>query len=56
MIFGKKGSGKNTLLTKLAIKYNRMGYHVFSDSEIFNTYKLSTDWPGIQLFHNVFAA
>lgn len=46
MIFGKKGSGKNTLLTKLAIKYNRMGYHVFSDSEIFNTYKLSTDWIG----------
>lgn len=46
MIFGKKGSGKNTLLTKLSIKYNRKGYKVFSDSEIFNTYKLSTDWIG----------
>lgn len=46
MIFGKKGSGKNTLLTKWAIKYNRLGYHVYSDSEIFNTYKLDTDWIG----------
>lgn len=46
MIFGKKGSGKNTLLTKLSIKYNKKGYHVYSDSEIFNTYKLSTDWIG----------
>lgn len=46
MIFGKKGSGKNTLLTKLAIKYVKKGYHVYSDSEIFNTYKLSTDWIG----------
>lgn len=46
MIFGKKGSGKNTLLTKWSIKYNRLGYHVYSDSEIFNTYKLDTDWIG----------
>lgn len=46
MIFGKKGSGKNTLLTKLSVKYNKKGYKVFSDSEIFNTYKLSTDWIG----------
>lgn len=46
MLFGKKGSGKNTLLTKLSIKYNAMGYHVFSDSRIFNTYELSTDWIG----------
>lgn len=46
MIFGKKGSGKNTLLTKLSIKYNKLGYHVFSDSRIFGTYKLSTDWIG----------
>lgn len=46
MIFGKKGSGKNTLLTKLSIKYNKMGYKVFSDSEIYNTYKLDTDWIG----------
>lgn len=46
MLFGKKGSGKNTLLTKLSIKYNRMGYKVFSDSDIYNTYKLNTDWIG----------
>lgn len=46
MIFGKKGSGKNTLLTKLSVKYNKLGYHVFSDSEIFNTYKLDTNWIG----------
>lgn len=46
MIFGKKGSGKNTLLTKLSIKYNKLGYKVFSDSEIYNTFKLDTDWIG----------
>lgn len=40
MIFGKKGSGKTTLLTKLSIKYNKMGYKVFSNVEIFGTYKL----------------
>lgn len=46
MLFGKKGSGKNTLLTKLSVKYNRLGYKVFSDSDIYNTYKLNTDWIG----------
>lgn len=46
MLFGKKGSGKNTLLTKLSIKYNKMGYHVFSDSEIYNTFKLDNNWIG----------
>ena len=46
MLFGKKGSGKNTLLTKWSIKYNKLGYTVYSDSEIFNTYKLNTDWIG----------
>ena len=46
MIFGKKGSGKNTLLTKWSIKYNKLGYTVYSDSEIFNTYKLNTNWIG----------
>lgn len=46
MIFGKKGSGKNTLLTKWAIKYTRIGYTVYSDSEIFNTYKLDNNWIG----------
>lgn len=46
MLFGKKGSGKNTLLTKWSIMYNKLGYTVFSDSEIFNTYKLDTNWIG----------
>lgn len=46
MLFGAKGSGKNTFLTKQAIKYNKLGYTVYSDSEIFNTYKLDTDWIG----------
>ena len=46
MIFGKKGSGKNTLLTKWAIKYSKLGYTVYSDSEIFNTYKLDNKWIG----------
>ena len=46
MLFGKKGSGKNTYLTRMALKYNRMGYTVYSDSEIFNTYKLDTNWIG----------
>ena len=46
MIFGQKGSGKNTLLTKWSIKYNKLGYTVYSDSEIFNTYKLDTNWIG----------
>ena len=46
MIFGKKGSGKNTLLTKQALRYQRKGYKVFSDSEIFGTYKLDTNWIG----------
>lgn len=41
MIFGKKGSGKTTLLTKLSIKYNKMGYKVFSNVEIFGCYKLN---------------
>lgn len=40
MIFGKKGAGKTTLLTKLSIKYNKLGYKVFSNVEIFGCYHL----------------
>lgn len=40
MIIGNKGTGKSTLLTKYAIKYNKMGWSVFSNTDIFNTYKL----------------
>lgn len=46
MLFGKKGSGKSTFLTRMAIKYNRLGYHVFSNSEIYGAYKLDTDQIG----------
>lgn len=45
-IFGKKGSGKTTYLTKQAIKFNANGWYVFSNVELFNTYKLDTNWLG----------
>lgn len=50
MIFGKKGSGKTTLLTKLSIKYNKMGYKVFSNVEIFGCYKLNIEDIGFRDF------
>ena len=43
MIFGKKGSGKSTLLTKYSVKFNQLGWHVFSDTAIFGTYKLDAN-------------
>lgn len=46
ILCGKKGSGKSTLETKLAVKFNDCGWHVFSDSPIFNTYKLDVNWCG----------
>lgn len=46
MIYGKKGAGKTTYLTRMSIKFNRDGWHVFSNTEIFGTYKLNTDWIG----------
>ncbi len=38
MVFGKKGSGKSTLMCKLAIKYSKKGYHVYCNSYIPGTY------------------
>lgn len=38
MVFGKKGSGKSTLMCKLAIKYTKQGYHVYCNSYIPGTY------------------
>ena len=29
MVFGKKGSGKTTLMTKLAIQYQKKGWDVY---------------------------
>lgn len=45
-IFGKKGSGKTTYLTKQSIKYSQKGWKVFSNVELFNTYKLDPNWLG----------
>lgn len=50
MIFGKKGSGKTTYLTKLAINYSKKGYKVFSNTEIYNTYYFNTDDIGFISF------
>lgn len=38
MIFGKKGSGKSTTLTKLALKHLKKGWTVYSTEEIPGTY------------------
>lgn len=40
MVFGRKGSGKTTLMTKLAMSYQKKGWKVYSDSEV----------PGCYLF------
>lgn len=40
MVFGKKGSGKTTLMNKLAIRYRKRGWKVYSDREV----------PGCYLF------
>ena len=50
MVFGKKGAGKTTLLTKFAIKYMKLGYKVFSNVEIFGTYKFDPDQFGFVQF------
>lgn len=34
MVFGGKGSGKTTLMTKLALRYQKKGWNVYSDREI----------------------
>lgn len=34
MVFGKKGSGKSTYMVKLAEKYHKLGYYVFSNTSI----------------------
>ena len=35
MVFGKKGSGKTTLMTKLAFQYRKKGWKVYSDRETY---------------------
>ena len=34
MVFGKKGSGKTTLMTKLALAYQKKGWKVYCDREV----------------------
>lgn len=41
MIFGKKGCGKTTLLTKLALKYNKLNIPVFCTEKIPGTYLIN---------------
>lgn len=50
MLIGKKGAGKSTYLTYLSIKYNKLGYKVFSNTEIYNTYKLDINDIGFYDF------
>ena len=38
-IFGKKGSGKSTTLTKIAMQYVKKGYKVYSTYEMPGTYQ-----------------
>lgn len=41
MIFGKKGCGKTTYLSKLAYKYRKKGWYVFSTEDIKDTIHIS---------------
>lgn len=43
MCFGKKGSGKTTLMTKLALQYKRKGWAVYCDREIPGAIVFPTD-------------
>lgn len=38
LVFGPKGSGKTTLITKLAFKYNKKGYKVYSSTWVPGVY------------------
>lgn len=50
MVFGKKGSGKTTYLTKVALKYMRMGRKVYSTIYIPGTELFSVDDIGSYTF------
>lgn len=49
-IFGKKGSGKSTYLTKLALQYSKKGYKVYSNTEIFSTFRFNINDLGKMTF------
>lgn len=47
MIFGKKGCGKTTMLTKLAYQHNKNGWIVFcTEKDIANTHYIPYDYIG----------
>ena len=50
MIFGKKGSGKTTTLTKIAITDIRKGKKVYSTVKIPGTYYFNVSQIGIMTF------
>lgn len=50
MIWGKKGSGKTTLATKLTQKHLKQGDIVFSNAEIYGAYKLDVKDIGFKTF------
>ena len=43
MVFGKKGSGKTTYMTKLAINYQKKGWKVYCDREIPGCFVFKTE-------------
>jgi hypothetical protein len=50
MVFGKKGAGKTTYLTKIAQKYLRQGRPVYSTERIAGTYLIDPSDVGFVLF------
>lgn len=43
MVFGSKGSGKSTLMTKLALQHLKKGWKVYCDREIPGCYQFKTE-------------
>lgn len=46
IFIGRKGSGKTSFSVKIAQKFIKNGWSVFSDSPIFDCYKLDVNWLG----------
>lgn len=49
MVFGKKGSGKTTLMCKLALKYHKRGYLVYSNIDLPYARKFLPSSLGLQV-------
>lgn len=50
MVFGKKGSGKSTLMCKLALRYSKKGFRVYCNSYIPGTYYFDAEDVGFYHF------